>query len=115
MADYPTTIPWVEGTKIQRTRGHLVDRAMDGTAYVRRQYSSDKRQFEVRHVLTSSQRTTLLNFYNDRMTDEASFNLYIPGDGTPAVVKFIDAIDGIDVQSPKVGLGYEVVVKMLEM
>lgn len=80
MPTYPTTIPLGNDSQRVPRDGRQESVADNGDTYVRKLYSADKYDFELRHPgLSSSELSTLQAFYDANVT--GTFDLVWPADG----------------------------------
>lgn len=64
MADYPATLPTLNGAIEEWTDGLQTDRSVSGGVRVRVMFTAKKRTFKIKHVVTAALKTTLQSFYD---------------------------------------------------
>jgi hypothetical protein len=91
MAAYPSTatLPILDSSTTTVDDGLTPDRATGGGLKMRSMYASDKRNFQIKHELTTSQRDTLSTFYNTNKLLNVDFTW--PGNSVTYVVRFAKA------------------------
>ncbi len=106
MATYPSLLTLRDSTD-ERDAGIVPARATNGALRVRVMYPTDKRSFEVRHLLTSAERATLEAFYQSEKLADVSYRW--PADGVTYTVRFVAAP-----QYRRTGDRFEAVVRLME-
>lgn len=106
MAAYPSLLTLRDSTE-ERDAGVVPARATNGALRVRVMYPADKRAFEVRHLLTSAERTTLETFYQAERLNDVTYTW--PADGAAYTVRFVAAP-----QYRRTGDRWEATVRLME-
>ena len=85
MAAYPS-LPILDASTTPLEDGLQADRATNGGLKVRSMFTSDKRNFQLKHELTTTQRDALITFYNANKLLNVDFTW--PGNSVTYVVRF---------------------------
>ena len=107
MATYPALLTLRDSTE-ERDGGVIPARATNGALRVRVMYPADKRAFEVRHLLTTAERSTLETFYGAEKLADVSYTW--PADRVTYTVRFV-----APPQYRRVGDRWEATVRLLEL
>lgn len=107
MAAYPSLLTLRESA-IEVEGGFDPARATNGSLRVRRLYDNDKASFEVRHLLTPAEKTTLDTFYAAERLADVTYTW--PADRSTYTVRFVAAP-----QYRRVGNHWEATVRLAEV
>ena len=86
MADYPK-FPILDTSTIEEEDGYEEKRASNGALKVRKTMSTEKRNFNIDHVLNKTDYEALETFFQSNK--EANVTLYWPGDAGTYTVRFV--------------------------
>lgn len=108
MANAYPTLPTLRDSYIDQDGGIDPERATNGTLRVRVMFPADKRQFNVAHILTATQKANLDAFYAANKLLDVDYRW--PPDGVVYVVRF-----AAPPQYRHVGRSFEARVRLLEV
>lgn len=86
MANYPAFFT-IDDSTATPENGMEPERASNGALRLRRLWTADKRSFEIGHVLTPAEKTTLDSFYATNRDLDVTYRW--PGDGSSYTVRFV--------------------------